>query len=258
MSDSSNKHLQELRAAAFTYPAIDNHAHALLRPENCTDVPFEGLVSHVEGEALLRDASHTLACHRATQELSKLYELPEGSSWEEVKARRAHVDYIDLCRRSFGSSGIQCILLDDGLGVKEMLQDIPWHDQFTQSPTRRIVRIETIAEDILKKVFAEYKDHKSAFLTFTDELKKYLISQIQGGHAVALKTVVCYRSGLAVPQKPLDSESPELLTAFADFYNKQKNLSKVRLQEKLLNDYVVHLAMDISTIYDVPSKRLFD
>ncbi|KAG6889864.1 hypothetical protein C0992_003760 [Termitomyces sp. T32_za158] len=146
MSDSSNAHLQELHRVAFTYPAIDNHAHAILCPENRADVPFEGLVSHLEGEALLRDAPHTLACRRATQQLSKLYELSEGSSWEEVKANRAHVDYTDLCKRSFGSSGIQCILLDDGLGVKEVLQDVSWHDQFTQSPTRRIIRIETVAE----------------------------------------------------------------------------------------------------------------
>lgn len=146
MSDSSNVHLQKLHAAAFTYPAIDNHAHALLRPENCTDVPFEGLVSHLEGEGLLRDAPHTLACHRATQQLSKLYELAEGSSWEAVKAKRVHFDYNELCRRSFESSGIQCILLDDGLNMKEMLHDITWHDQFTQSPTRRVIRVETVAE----------------------------------------------------------------------------------------------------------------
>ncbi|KAG6901944.1 hypothetical protein C0995_006466 [Termitomyces sp. Mi166 len=249
---SDNIHLQKLHTAAFTYPAIDNHAHALLRPENRTDIPFEGLVSHLEGEALLRDAPHTLACHRATQQLSKLYGLAEGSSWEEVKANHAHFDYTDLCRRSFGFSGIQCILLDDGLGIKEMLQDIPWHDQFTQSPTRRVIRIEAVAEDILKKVFADYKDPKSAFLTFTDELKKYLVDHAQDGHTVAFKTVVCYRTGLAVPPKPLDPVSNDLLSAFAGFYNKQKDLPKVRLLEKLLNDHVVHLAMDISAVCDVP------
>lgn len=75
---------------------------------------------------------------------------------------------------------------------------------------------------------------------------------------MAFKTVVCYRSGLAVPPRQLGLESLELLTAFAAFYNKQKDLSKIRLQEKLLNDYVVHLAMNISTDYDVPSERLFD
>ncbi|KAG5338107.1 hypothetical protein C0989_008240 [Termitomyces sp. Mn162] len=245
--------LQKLHTVAFTYPAIDNHAHALLRPENRTDVPFEGLVSHLQGEALLKDAPHTLACHRATQQLSNLYGLAEGSSWEEVKANHMTTDYTDLCSRSFGSSGIQCILLDDGLGIKEMLQDIPWHDQFTQSPTRRVIRIEAVVEDILrKKVFANYRDPKSALITFTEELKEYLADHTRNGHAVAFKTVVCYRTGLAVPPKPLDLESMELLSAFSRFYSEHKDLPKIRLQEKVLNDYVVHLAMDLSAVYDIP------
>ncbi|KAG6841395.1 hypothetical protein C0991_011559 [Blastosporella zonata] len=254
MTDPAKPFLKDLHAAAFTYPAIDNHAHALLRAENRADIAFEGLFteSRVDGEALRCDALHTLACYRATQQLTKLFNLKEGSSWEDVKARRAEIEYIDLCRLSFQPLGIQCILIDDGLGAKEIVQDIPYHDQFIHSPAKRVVRIESVAEDILKEVIANYTDHYAALLAFTSQLTARLSGHATNSDVVAFKSVVCYRSGLAVAPKPVETESVELFAAFTSVYEQQKGLPRVRLQKKVLNDHVVHLAMYISTQYDIP------
>ncbi len=42
---------------------------------------------------------------------------------------------------------IQCLLIDDGLGgVKEMGEEYQWHDRYTHNPTRRIVRVEVVAQ----------------------------------------------------------------------------------------------------------------
>ncbi|KAG6844507.1 hypothetical protein H0H87_006332 [Tephrocybe sp. NHM501043] len=250
MSDSS---LKNLHRAAFSYPAIDNHAHSLLRAENRADIAFEGLVSHLDGEALARTALHTLACYQATQQLIQLFELKAGSSWEDVKAKRAELEYADLCRLAFGPTGIQCILIDDGFGVKEILHDIPWHDQFTHSPAKQVIRIESVAEDILKEVFESYDECQAAFHTFTSKLATYLTEHVKKPSVVAFKSVVCYRSGLAVTlSKPHGPASKELLAAFAAIYERQKHLPRIRLQEKLLNDHVVNLAMEISSAHDVP------
>ena len=49
--------------------------------------------------------------------------------------------------RCMEPSHIQCILFDDGLGgVAEFAEDYRWHDKFTVSPCKRIVRVETLAE----------------------------------------------------------------------------------------------------------------
>ena len=51
---------KELRRVAFTFPAIDNHAHSLLRAESRDDPLYEGLISEAEDDAL-KDAVQTLA-----------------------------------------------------------------------------------------------------------------------------------------------------------------------------------------------------
>jgi hypothetical protein len=136
----------QLYTSAFTFPAIDNHAHPLLKAQHRSSFPFEGLISEAEGEALSRDSTHTLACLRATAQLRKVFKL-ESASWDDIKAARVKLDYRDLCKMFLEPTGIQCILLDDGLGgVHEFAEDYTWHDQFTTSRTKRIVRIEIVAE----------------------------------------------------------------------------------------------------------------
>lgn len=141
-----NHPFPELFKAAFTHPAIDNHAHPLLRAESRNALPFEGVISEAEGEGLTSDAIHTLSCIRATRQLAILFGLGKDVLWEDIKAHRASMDYMDLCKLCFKDTNIQCILIDDGLGVADLLKDYRWHDQLTPSSSMRIVRVETIAE----------------------------------------------------------------------------------------------------------------
>lgn len=132
--------------AALMLPAIDNHAHPLLRSSYRFELPFEGVISEAEGAALTEDAPHTFACFRATRQLARLFRLGEDASWEDVKRRRDGMDYEELCRLCFENSGIEVILIDDGLGVSEWAEGYQWHDRFTKGKTRRIVRVEIEAE----------------------------------------------------------------------------------------------------------------
>ena len=144
-----NKDLSELSIVVFSYPSIDNHAHAILREENKNAFPFEGLITEARSErALKEDAIYTVACFRATGQLSKLFNLGPNADWEFVKAYRNSLPYERLCRVCLEPTKIQCILIDDGLGGadKSKLYDYRWHDRLTGSPTKRIVRVETLAE----------------------------------------------------------------------------------------------------------------
>jgi hypothetical protein len=140
-----------LHEAASSYPAIDNHAHPLLKPQHRAALPFEGLISEARGDALA-DSVHTLACYRATVQLSGLYGLSpakEGKdiTWDDIKAFRDKLDYEALCRMCLRPTRIQCILIDDGLdGVDELAEPYRSHDRLTGSPTKRIVRLEALAE----------------------------------------------------------------------------------------------------------------
>ncbi len=136
----------ELLRATLAYPAIDNHAHQLLSNADRNALPFEGTISEASGQALINDAQNTLACSRAGIQLRKLFGMRDDESWTDVKAKRASMDYVELCRLCFQESNIHCILIDDGLAPKQELGSLGWHDQFTKQRIRRIVRVETEAE----------------------------------------------------------------------------------------------------------------
>jgi hypothetical protein len=153
MSTKENEYPALLRVTQ-TFPASDNHAHPLLKQERRADVSFLGLVSEAHGSAL-DDAIHTLAGRRAIRQLYSLYILPVTSDinhgpkgqWNALSAARSDMQYEELCKRCFEPAVIACLLLDDGLGgVEEKCAPLKWHDRFTMAPTRRIVRIEVIAQ----------------------------------------------------------------------------------------------------------------
>jgi hypothetical protein len=139
-----------LHDACHKYPAIDNHAHPLLKLAHRHEMTFENVISDADGAAL-QDSVHSLACFRATHQLAKLFGLQgEDVTWEKVKAAGREMEYEKLCRTCFEPARIQCILIDDGLGgSKDIAEKYKWHDRFTTSPTRRIVRLEVAAEVLL-------------------------------------------------------------------------------------------------------------
>lgn len=137
----------KLKNVCEKYPAIDNHAHPLLKAKHRSVFSFDSVISEAPGDAL-QDSAYTLASFRATLELGQLFGLGSDEvTWEEVKNVREKLDYDDLCRMCFETTSIQCILLDDGLeGVVELAEGYKWHNRLTNSPTKRIERIETVAE----------------------------------------------------------------------------------------------------------------
>lgn len=141
-----NPRRASLRDIVFNYPAIDNHAHPLLKEEHRKSLPFEGAISEARLNAI-EDAVHSLPGYRATRQLAELYRLDPGAGWEEIKSHRDALEYDQLCNMNMKRSGIQCLLLDDGLrGVEEMANDLSWHGRFANNSVYRLVRIETVAE----------------------------------------------------------------------------------------------------------------
>lgn len=133
----------ELAKATFKYPAIDNHTHPLLKEEFRDRFSFDGLLSEAQGPAL-KDSVDTLACFRATKQLSQLFGCEDD--WDAVKKARERIGYDGLCRKCFETIGIHCLLLDDGLDGEKICEGVSWHDKFARVASKRIVRIETVAQ----------------------------------------------------------------------------------------------------------------
>lgn len=102
--------LRELRSACFYYPALDNHAHPLLKEEHRDRFAFEGLISEAQGPALTVDAVHTLACLRAVPQLAAVLNI-QDPTWSTVKAAREKLNYSELCNLFMhrNVTGIQCV-----------------------------------------------------------------------------------------------------------------------------------------------------
>lgn len=136
-------------------PLIDNHAHNILLPEELDTFPFETITTEAQGQALA-DTFKSLPHIRAVRQLRELYECDENANWEEILSKRAEwleARSEELARRCF--EGTHSILMDDGLGGMEGHEKVHpyyWHDQFTQGPTKRVVRIETVAESVMGKL----------------------------------------------------------------------------------------------------------
>ncbi|TFK47251.1 hypothetical protein OE88DRAFT_1666629 [Heliocybe sulcata] len=242
-----------LHEACFTYPCIDNHAHPLLTAGNREKVEFEGIIAEATGPALFEDSVHTLACYKATAQLAKLFGLGPDTTWGDVKAARSAAPYDELCALSMKPTNIQCILFDDGLGgVEELCESYKWHNRFTKSPNKRIVRVEVVAQDILKPlVDASHLSSSSSdpsylatlLETFSAKLTASIQASAQDPEVVGFKSVACYRTGLDVATSCTQAELEGALSSCLQRY---VTTSTLRLDDKHLNDYVVRTTLEIA------------
>ncbi|KAL0577180.1 hypothetical protein V5O48_004819 [Marasmius crinis-equi] len=245
--------LKELSGACLNYPAIDNHAHPLLKSEFRNKYPFEHLVSEASGDALTEDAPHTLACLRATAQLAPVLGLEKDASWQEVKAKRGATPYLEFCKRFMDPCKIRCLLLDDGLGgVEEFCESLGWHtENFCQ--TKRIVRVEVEAEKILANLMTKERvGSGSAFDEFKDTLKNLLVEHAKDAFVVGFKSIVCYRTGLDVSPTSEGLDESRFGSCLQNIRKKYEVDGVVRLEIKPLNDLVVQIALDVAGEYDKP------
>jgi len=262
MAPPSPLTLKQLYQTTFNHPAIDNHAHPLLSSNRRSRIPFEGVISEAQGDAL-DDAIHTLACYHATEQLNELFEIPpafvnhrRSCTWDDVKRWRDTLDYSDLCRTCFEPTHIECILMDDGLnGVDELAEPYQWHDTFTRSETKRILRIEKFAEDILTQLFksGSFREHSPLLPVFDDIFRRDLDLQISLPNVVAFKSIVCYRTGLQISTKPLNvQEVSDVELELSRLYTVFQSQRAIRLQYKPFNDHIVRIALEMAAKHDKP------
>jgi len=242
-----------LALAVFTYPAIDNHAHPLLKETHRNNFAFEGLLSEATGEALTEDAIHSLACYRATKQLSKLFECE--NDWATVSATRKAMEYEKLCDLLMKNTGIQCILLDDGLDSDDISEPFDWHDRFAPAKSKRIVRIEWLAQNLLKKRINQNTDvtlaTASALLSsFSSEFDNAITEEAKSENVAGFKSVACYRTGLDV--SPVSASLEDIEQALMVTMKRYIATGKLRLADKAFNDYLVRVTMEVAGKFDKP------
>ncbi|KAE8349471.1 hypothetical protein BDV28DRAFT_60719 [Aspergillus coremiiformis] len=238
-----------LKALIQTHPLIDNHAHNLLTRDtacNYAKYPLEQIISEAQGPAL-RNALSTLPLHRAAIQLAALYRC--SSDWDHVKAARdewVQRDYDGLIRECL--RGTHTLLLDDLLTDQDV-ESYEWHDRFTTSQTKRIVRIEILATQTISSLMRDdSRSHDPAVLQdrwnqFSEGFKQRITGAIADPAVVGFKSVICYRTGLNV-QPTEDNDDTLLLQSFARTVGQGQG-SAYRVEDKRLNDWVVRQTLNL-------------
>ncbi|KAH7025762.1 uncharacterized protein B0I36DRAFT_293428 [Microdochium trichocladiopsis] len=239
------KNLDELDRVIDTWPIIDNHAHPLLKAEYLDKYSLLSIASEAHGDAL-PDHKSSLPHLRATSQLATL--LGCDNSWDHVEAAIQHVRKTDpeaWTRRCL--AGIETLLLDDGLDGPGEVHGYAWHDRFTRSKCKRIVRIETVAQDIIRTHCAQYlqdqtrsiPDHvEQIFSQFQQAIKQ----AVEDPEVVGFKSIICYRSGLDISRRAsVDKKSvaTELAAILEGHANGAAPFQKLR--HSRLNQLLVHV-----------------
>lgn len=200
--------LDDLRTVVRTCPAIDNHAHNLFLPSEQEAHSLLGATTEAQEDAQ-EDAFTSLPHFKAVRQLRELYGCNRDAGWTKLMEKRHELlinDRESLLKTCF--QGIHTILMDDGLD-SSTVHPYDWHDQFTLNRTRRIVRIETVAANIMREMhregrlpiglaIADDEECEEAWVTFLGVFEAALAAYIRDPEVAGFKSVICYRTGLDV------------------------------------------------------------
>ncbi len=239
-----------------TFPLIDNHAHNLLNSSASLSCPLEVCFSEARGEAL-QNSIETSALKRGVKQLAKLYNCE--ATLEGVKSVTDTISYEELCGTCFKPTGIQCLLLDDGIDSLDGLRDVESHVGLVEC-AKRIVRIERIAEQVIGDLVISFKSSGNENLelkSFQDPFKNQLESLAKSDLVVSFKSIAAYRTGLNIN---CDIDYEIVVRSLAKFILECSDKSDVekqqiigiRLVDKILIDYVLNLAVEVAVKYDLP------
>jgi hypothetical protein len=204
---------------------------------------LECIVSEAEGTAL-KHATSGLAHHQAVKQLSSLFGC--DPSWEAIKRYRKEVGFDKYTEKLFEASGIECILMDDLLAASDKVT-IPytWHDRLTKSKTRRIVRVESLAEQVAKRM------KEANIREFLQNYLRLVVDSAKDPEVVGFKSVICYRSGLDI-QDTRKAKMEDMQETLIEYMQDAAEAGSWRLNSKPLNDLVANLAIQVSGDYKKP------
>ncbi|KAL8870767.1 MAG: hypothetical protein Q9174_003264, partial [Haloplaca sp. 1 TL-2023] len=237
--------LEVLRDCIQNTPIIDHHAHNLLLPTEQGRHPLLSITTEAGGDAL-QDAKSTLAHMRAVRQLAKVLECE--ATWAAVqqhlheKKAEENESWARFCFR-----GIETVLIDDGLDTNT-IHPYDWHDRLTGSPCKRIVRIEMVAEQLLVDVVKDFNDGVDTLDNVREILvrrfRTAIVSAIYDSRVAGFKSVICYRTGLAIPTVRQDQVVAALMElACGDDCHERSR----RLQDSVLSPFFVNLTATLLT-----------
>lgn len=212
-------------------PAIDQHAHNVLKPEAAARYPFVAAFSEAHAPAMFEHTRRTLFYRRSLRDIGELLEC--DASEEAILKRRQQLGIEQISARCFRAANLCALFLDDGFLPDDTLP-IAWHKQFVSA--HRLLRLEWLAEQLIPAV--------TSFADFVDRFRAELASATD---VVGFKCIAAYRSGLAI-------SLPDHLQAEARFRAVKPGGEggALRLMDKVLIDFLLGIALESAAARHLP------
>jgi hypothetical protein len=230
------------------YPVVDSHCHAFL-PEKETE-PFEQYLNLADHPLPKADIESTLLYRGVVRELSRFFGV-DGTRDEviEERMRRYRQDPAGHIMLLFEDAKIETLLVDTGypaeifsgysIGLEDFSKMVPCE-------VREIFRIDIVIYDLVK--------NQLPFESAVNELHERIGAAVKGG-AVALKSVVAYRTGLEIKRHG----EGEVRRAYGELIAESKAGKSVRSilsgesrHAKTAYDHFVFLGVEDSVWLGVP------
>ncbi|XP_016543410.2 protein fluG isoform X1 [Capsicum annuum] len=226
---------EELKKAVEGVEIVDAHAHNLVAIDST--FPFINCFSEADGDALSH-VPHTINFKRSLKEIAGLY--GSNISLHAIQESRQRFGLESSTALCFKAAKISVLLIDDGIEFDKKL-DIKWHRSFVPT-VGRILRVERVAEKILEKGSNGTWTLGSFMEIFTEELKSVADT------VFAFKSIVAYRSGLAINTEVTEKEAEEGL------HDVLCAGHPIRISNKNFIDYIFLHALKVAQSYDLPMQ----
>lgn len=209
-------------------PVVDGHAHPLLRdPCAVSADAFLNLFSEGRPGAMAAHVTSTGYFMRACRELAR--RLGTDPTVEAVLAARAKLGIAGVSRMLAGSR-VAAVLADTGYPAEAMTLDEM--RRVMPCAVHEVFRVETCAQGLL-----------GAALTYEEFLDVFRAAlHAAAAHAVSFKSIIAYRSGLAV--KPPDHA--EARRAYGVAVTRVEAGGTRRLTEKPLLDALFRVTLEVA------------
>lgn len=238
MSSGNADTEEALIQAVKTTPIIDNHAHPMLKVSAIKKYPLLSITTEAHGDALA-DARKSLSHFRAVKQLSVV--LKCDATWEAVEEaikRKQLCNYDAWVKRCL--SGLEIVLVDDGLDNGENVEPYTYFDRFTNIRAKRIIRLEQVAADIIEHAFKRYHTADGALGCVIDTFQKAMSRSLADADVVGFKSVICYRTGLEIPRTMDLGTAVRVLKRLYEERKAPGGEKFTRLNHPGLSEYFVH------------------
>jgi uncharacterized protein len=229
---------KRIRAELETIPAIDHHAHLLMREGG----PFslgndaaplsEFVIESNDPVAAVAHVRHHPSYGRAIGDLGQLLGTPPVES-AIVDAREAE-GYAGYTRRLMAAAGIGAMFIDDGIRGLDLLTP-PEQSALVGMPWRRVLRIETAVQEAAEG-WPSFEDVRASFGT--------AVSAALEDGLIALKTIAAFRCGLDLPA-PNEEEA-------AGGYERWRRMGSARLTDPAVISFFVFEALRLTEQHRLP------